>query len=282
MTGLPAGSESMGKPGGARAGLVDYHLHTPRCGHAEGSLEDYVLAGLERGLAEMGFADHLPLPHLADDSLCMSPEQLPVYIAEVRELAGRYPEARLKLGVEADYIPTHLERISTQLAAHSFDYVLGSVHFVDGWGFDDPRYLDGYRDRDLFVLWRRYFELLGDAAESGLFDILAHPDLIKKFGMRPEQDLSETYEDCVQRIAAAGVAVEVSTAGLRKPAGEIYPGPEFLRLCCDAGIPVTLGSDAHSPSEVADAYEMLPEYLAACGCERIALYEDRVRELRAL
>ncbi len=265
-----------------RAGLVDYHLHTPRCGHASGVPEDYVLAGLERGLAEMGFADHLPLLHMRDDTLSMPLEQLPAYVEDIVGLSRRYPEARLRLGIEADFIPTHLDRIAVLVAAHPFDYVIGSVHFIGGWGFDDPRYLDGYRDRDLYELWRRYFELLGDAAECGLFDILAHPDLIKKFGMRPQADLGEIYGDCVQRIAASGVGIEVSTAGLRKPVGEIYPAPEFLRLCCAAGVPVTPGSDAHSPEEVGQDFEMLPDFLAACGCREIAVYRDRVRDFRAL
>ncbi len=265
-----------------RGGLIDYHLHTPRCGHAVGSLEEYVQAGMRLGLTEMGFADHLPLPHLTDETLCMTAEQLPGYVAEVLELGRRYPEAGLKLGIEADFIPTHLDRIATFISAHPFDYVLGSVHFIDGWGFDDPRYLDGYRDRDLYELWQRYFELLGDAAECGIFDILAHPDLIKKFGMKPIRGLEEVYASCVQRVAASGVAIEVSTAGLRKPVGEIYPAPEFLRLCCEAGVAVTLGSDAHSPEEVGYAYEMLPDYLGACGCRGIAVYRERVRELVAL
>ncbi len=275
----PAPSGSQGAA--PRGGLIDYHLHTPRCGHALGGLEEYVSAGMQRGLTEMGFADHLPLPHLTDATLCMSVEELPGYVAEVLELRRRYPEAGLKLGIEADFIPTHLDRIATFISAHPFDYVLGSVHFIDGWGFDDPRNLDGYRERDLYELWQRYFELLGDAAECGIFDILAHPDLIKKFGMKPARGLDEIYETCVQRIAASGVAIEVSTAGLRRPVGEIYPSPEFLRLCCEVGVPVTLGSDAHSPEEVGYAYEMLPDYLAACGCGRIAIYRERVRELVA-
>jgi len=270
-------------PDAARPGrLVDYHLHTRRCGHASGTPEEYVLAGLERGLAEMGFADHLPLVHMRDDTLSMPLDQLPAYVEDVLDLGRRYPEARLRLGIEADFVPTHLDRMAVLLAAHPFDYVIGSVHCIDGWGFDDPRYLDGYRDRNLYELWRRYFDLLGDAAECGLFDILAHPDLIKKFGMRPQEDPGEMYSDCVQRIAASGVGIEVSTAGLRKPVGEIYPAPEFLRLCCAAGVPVTLGSDAHSPAEVGQDFEKLPGFLFACGCREIAVYKDRVREFRAL
>ncbi len=272
---LGAGAVSIGH-------LVDYHLHTARCGHATGTAEEYVLAGLERGLAGMGFADHFPLLHVRDDTLAMPPEQLPSYVEEVLELRERYPEADLRLGIEADFVPTHLERLRILLAGYPFDYIIGSVHFIADWGFDDPRYLDRYGDWDLCELWRRYFELLGDAAECGIFDILAHPDLIKKFGLRPEADLGEVYAGCVQRIAAAGVCIEVSTAGLRKPVREIYPAPALLRACCEAGVPVTLGSDAHSPGEVGDSFELLPELLSACGCGHIALFKERVRELRPL
>jgi len=264
------------------SGLVDYHLHTPRCGHAVGDLEEYVARALLLGLSEVGFSDHFPLLHLRDSTLSMSLEELPHYVEEVNHLAGSVSGVRVRLGIEVDYVPGYVERTAEILSAYAFDYVMGSVHFLDGWGFDDPRYVEGYRGRDLYALWARYFQVLGDAAESGLFDVLAHPDLIKKFGYRPLGDVTPLYESCLDRVAAAGLAVEVSTAGLSKPVGEIYPGEEFLRLCRRREIPVTLGSDAHSPEEVGRFYGAAVELLRRVGYTEIAFFERRRMKLAPL
>ncbi|MDI6873584.1 histidinol-phosphatase HisJ family protein [Candidatus Solincola sp.] len=260
-------------------GLVDYHLHTPRCGHAVGDLEEYVARAMRLGLSEVGFSDHFPLLHLQDPTLSMGLEELPEYVREVSRLAESVSGIRVRLGIEVDYLPGYEERTAEILSAHAFDYVMGSVHFLDGWGFDDPRYVEGYRGRDLHALWARYFQVLGDAAECGLFDVLAHPDLIKKFGFRPRGDVGPLYESCLDRVAAAGLAVEVSTAGLSKPVGEMYPGEDFLRLCRERGIPVTLGSDAHSPEEVGRDYGAAVELLSRVGYREIALFERRRRTL---
>jgi len=258
-------------------GLVDYHLHTARCGHAGGRLDDYAQRAAEMGLHEIGFSDHLPLLHMRDAGLSMGREELPLYVREVEDLRGRFPGLTVRLGIEADYLPQTASRLPNLLDAHPFDYVLGAVHFVDGWAFDDPRNLDGYEGRDLYALWERYFELLAEAAESGLFDILAHPDLIKKFGFRPEADVTHLQERCLDRIAASGVSLEVSTAGLRKPVREIYPGEDFLRLCREREITVTLGSDAHRPGEVGLDFEKAVELLRRVGYGELDIFAARNR-----
>ncbi|MEW6553833.1 MAG: histidinol-phosphatase HisJ family protein [Actinomycetota bacterium] len=257
--------------------LVDYHMHTARCGHAVGRLEDYAARAVELGLREIGFSDHLPLLHTEDPTLSMALDELPLYVREVDELRAAFPALPIRLGIEVDYLPETAPRLLELLDAHPFDYVLGSLHFLDGWAFDDPRNLGGYEGRDLLALWERYFDLLGEAAESRLFDVLAHPDLIKKFGFRPEEDVRHLHERCLDRIAACGVAVEVSTAGLRKPAREIYPDEGFLRECRERGIAVTLGSDAHHPREVGQDFEQALSLLRRVGYEEIALFNRRAR-----
>ena len=257
--------------------MVDYHIHTPRCGHASGELSDYVERCIIKGISEIGIADHFPLLHIKDPRLSMSLEELPYYVEDFERLRDCFPKAVLKLGVEADYVPSELEKLSNLIKDYPFDYVYGAVHYIDGWGFDDPRYLDGYGHWDLFELWSRYFETLGDAAECGIFDILAHPDLIKKFGFKPDEDLSSIYLKAVRRIAKAGVTVEVNTAGLRKPVGEIYPSSDFLMLCKDNGVAVTLGSDAHNPEEVGAGFDLALEMLNKCGYEEIAVFRERRR-----
>mgnify|MGYP005848851165 CR=1 FL=1 len=258
-------------------GLIDYHLHTSRCGHAEGRLEDYAGRAIALGLREIGFSDHFPLLHMRDPTLSMDLAELPSYAREVEGLRGGYPGLEIKLGIEVDYLPQTVELLPPHLDAYPFDYVMGSIHFIDGWGFDDPRHLDGYAGRDLLTLWARYFDLLGEAAECGLFDVLAHPDLIKKFGFRPVEDVRHLYEACLDRVAGAGLAVEVSTAGLRKPVGEIYPGEEFLRLCREREIPVILGSDAHSPREVGEGFREALRLLRRAGYEELVTFSARGR-----
>ncbi|MDD3717356.1 MAG: histidinol-phosphatase HisJ family protein [Actinomycetota bacterium] len=257
--------------------LVDYHVHTARCGHAEGRLEDYAARALEIGLVELGFSDHMPLLHTRDETLSMGLEEFPLYVREVEELRGRYRGPHIRLGIEVDYLPQTASRLHALLDAHPFDYVMGSLHFVDGWGFDDPRNLDGYAGRDLLALWERYFDLLGEAAECGLFDVLAHPDLVKKFGFRPDADVRHLHEDCLDRIAESGVVVEVNTAGLRKPVKEIYPGEDFLRLCRERDISVTLGSDAHRPGEVGRDFEEALSLLRRVGYEELVVFNGRER-----
>jgi len=258
-------------------GLVDYHMHTIRCGHAEGRLEEYAARAVDAGLREIGFSDHFPLLHMEDATLSMRLDELPVYVQEVEGLRAGFPGLPIRLGIEVDYLPETAPRLPSLLNAYPFDYVMGSLHFVDGWGFDDPRYTDGYEGRDLLALWKRYFELLGEAAESGLFDILAHPDLIKKFGFRPDADVRHLYEACLDRVAAAGIAVEVSTAGLRKPVGEIYPSEDFLRLCLERDIAVTLGSDAHHPREVGEGFEEALRLLRRVGYKELAGFSGHMR-----
>jgi len=234
--------------------IVDYHIHTSRCGHARGTMEEYVLAARSRGLKEIGFADHIPMYWLPekqrDSELAMSLGELPGYVEEVYFLREKYPDMVIRLGIEADYIPGKETILNELLSRYAFDYVLGSVHYVDGWGFDNPSFISKYREWDIDELYRRYFRLVQQAALSGLFDVIAHPDLIKKFGYRPAGSLLPVYEETAKIFKKAGVCVEINMAGLRAPVGEIYPHPEFLRQCSKQGLKFSLGSDAHAPEQV--------------------------------
>lgn len=256
-------------------GLLDYHVHTSRCGHAAGRPEDYVRTALGLGLSEIGFSDHFPMLHVDDRTLSMGLEEMPLYVQEVEEMRDRFPGLRVRLGIEADYLPQTVQELGELLKGFPFDFVMGSLHYVDDWGFDDPRNIDGYAHRDIHALWTRYFDLLGDVAECGLFDILSHPDLIKKFGYRPHEDVSGLYEKCLDRVAGAGLVVEVNTAGLRKPVGEIYPGEDFLRLCRERDIPVTLGSDAHHPREVGSDFGAALQLLRRVGYGELTTFSGR-------
>lgn len=252
-----------------RIPLVDYHLHTARCGHAQGQMHQYVEKALELGLEEIGFADHIPQYWLPmqerDATIAMSEEQLPGYVAEVEKLRSYYRPVKIKLGLEVDFVPGYEEEARRILGEFPFDYVLGSVHYIHGWGFDNPVHIHKYQEQDVDEIYRQYFQLVQQAARSGLFHVLAHLDLVKKFGYRPRWELEPLYDETARVLAAAGVAVEINTAGLRVPAREIYPAPALLRACCQHGVPVTTGSDAHAPEQVGYQFGQARELLLAAG-----------------
>lgn len=261
--------------------LVDYHTHTTRCGHAVGTMAEYVEAAIAAGIREIGFSDHIPLYWMPeakrDPGFAMQMEELEAYVADVCRLRERYPEIPIRLGIEADFIPGREEELARILRRFEWDYVIGSVHFIGDWAFDDPSRVNRYAEWDISELYAKFFTLEQMAAESGLFDILAHIDLIKKFGHRPSHDLGRLYADVAERIARAGVAIELSTAGLRKPVGEVYPNPTLLAECCRRGVPLVISSDAHSPEEVAWGFADAKALAMQIGYTEVVRFEQRKR-----
>ena len=274
--------------------LTDYHLHlrpdAPGTEAAEfftaANADRYRGVAEERGIAELGCSEHI---HRFAQALDVwqhefwresATDDLDAYAGFVRE------ETDLKLGIEADFIAGREDRMATLLDTHDWDYVVGSVHFVGEHAVDHDGYeVWDHRSRRPDELWRRYFRTLGEAARSGMFDILAHPDLVKIWGRRrpvPEGDLRRFYELAMDGIAESGIAVEVSTAGLRKPVGELYPAPAFLEMCLDAGCPVALSSDAHVPGDVGRDYDRALELLDALGVRELAVFERRARRLEPI
>lgn len=250
--------------------LIDCHVHTALCGHAKGTAEECVAAAAKLGLQTIAITEHLALPDDIDRNrhLSMPDGALPNYLDEVAAARVAHPEIDVVSGVEADFLADRLEELSAEIRrarAHTAPatLVLGSVHFIGDWAFDDPHHLSEWDGRDILGAWESYFALWCEAVTCGLFDVMSHPDLIKKFGHRPSEDLSALYSDAAAVAADADVVIEVSSAGLRKPVGEIYPGPELLKQFARAGVKATVGSDAHAPAEVGagilDAYAALRE-----------------------
>lgn len=266
--------------------FVDYHTHTVRCGHATGALEEYVESAIAAGLREIGFSDHIPMywlpPEQRDPGIAMAMVELEEYVADVLRVRGRYPGIPVRLGLEADFIPGREEELVRLLERYPWDYVIGSVHFIGEWGFDNPAEVNRYAEWDISELYGKFFTLETMAARSGLFDILAHIDLIKKFGHRPSGDLSRLYADVAQAIAESGTAIELSTAGLRKPVREVYPNPQLLHECCRRGVPLVLSSDAHSPQEVGWSFADARALALQAGCTHTARFEGRRRYLEPI
>lgn len=263
--------------------IADYHLHTFMCGHASGTPEEYVEAAIERGLAEVGFADHMPLVYAEDPDLAMAPDELPLYVERVLELQERFRgRITVRLGIEADYHPPTQAERAGMLSAFEWDYVIGSVHAVGDWIFDDPRHLEVYEDLDIDRFYVDYLRLVGAMADTGLYNTVGHPDLAKKFDFRPSIDLEPYYRALLEKVGAAGMCYEVNTAGLRWPAAEVYPEPAFVKLAASMGVPVTLGSDAHTPADVGRDFDRALELIRGAGYDEMACFENGAMRLRPL
>lgn len=267
--------------------MIDLHTHSWRCRHGSGTAPEYLDAARTAGVRVLAFTEHLPLsPELiaSDDcaaSYAMPEAELHEYVEEVlalkeRSVAEGGPE--VLLGIEADLHPGHEEHVERLLQRYPFDVVLGSVHYVDGWAFDDPDRQDGYAAWDAMALWERYFADVGAAARSGLVDVLGHLDLVKKFGCVPQGDPTDLYARTAEVISASGVTVEINTAGLRKPCAELYPGPALLAELAARGVSLTVGSDAHSPRDVGAGWAEARRALVGVGVTALSVFRGRRRE----
>ncbi len=258
--------------------MIDYHVHTPLCGHARGQPEQYVEEGVRRGLAEMGFADHFPLKALGyapRNPVTMEPGDLPAYVENIKRAAAGAPFP-VKLGVEVDYLPGKMEAAAGILEKYPFDYVIGSVHFVGTWDCTHPLERQEFQRRPLSELYRDYFELIWEACYSGLFDIMAHVDAIKKFGYRPHPEhLVPLYRKTASVLRETGICLEVNTAGLDAEARELYPSTELLRECLRQGVELTAGSDAHAPAQVARHFPQVRRMLQKEGVDRLVTFTGR-------
>jgi len=273
--------------------LTDYHLHlrpddldasADECFTQE-NFERYRAAASERGIAELGVSEHVYRFEQALDIwrhpfwVSYATDDLDAYCTFVRE------QTDLRLGIEADFVPGAEDRTANLLQAREFDYVVGSVHFVREGAVDMDDYSVWDSGRSVEQIWQRYFQTIGEAARSGLFDVLAHPDLVKVWGGErplPEGDLRRYYELALDGIADSGIAVEVSTAGLRKRVAELYPAPAFLEMCLEAGAPVVLSSDAHRPQDVGADYDRALELLDELGVGELCVFERRQRHLQPI
>ncbi len=259
--------------------LVDYHMHT-RLADGTGEPIGYAAVALERGIGEICFTEHAPLAD-RDTDWTMQRSALPEYIDMVRAAQARYPQLSIKLGLEIDYLPGTTAWVRELTAMHPWDFILGSVHFFrDGLPVDRRR--EDWEGQDVNDRWQEYFALWQEAAQTRLFDSLAHPDLPKKFGLRPTIDPLPLFEWALGVVAANGLAIEVSTAGLRKPCREIYPSVSFLQIANRLGIPVTLGSDSHIAADVGLNFDKAVALLHGCGYRQVCRFNQRQRTLTNL
>ena len=266
--------------------IVDYHMHLrgPANGregpidHTVGAVERFAEQAAARGVDEIGFTEHVYY-FREFDRFVEHPYQrsrlghnLDTYCDAIAE--GKRRGLPVKLGIELDWVPGREGELADVLAAYPWDFLLGSVHIVDGDAVDMEPGLWGRRSVE--DVWRRYFEAVGDLATSGLVDVLAHLDVVKIFGRRPEAGaVAAHHAQAAAAVGRAGVAIEVSTAGLRKPVGELYPAPDLLVRCRESGAGATLASDAHVAADVGRDFPAALELLRAAGYETVTVFEGR-------
>lgn len=292
--------------------MSDYHLHlhphvgldhpgdVPQGKYPPGHVEAYMEAAANRGVTELGFTEHLyrcveaaPLlgrfwedPATPEDIARLSEAMVE---ADLTLSLDDYVEAvtsakaeglPVKLGLEVDFFPDTFGAVIEFLAPYPWDYLIGSVHWIGGWAIDASHSVHEFERRGIEAAWDQYYALEAQLAASGAVDVLAHVDVIKKYGLRPECDPSPWYEVVVAAAAESGTAVEVSSQGLRNLADEVYPAPTFLGRFHDAGVPITLASDAHYPAEAAWGHDqVLAEARAAGYATRLRFDRRRPEEV---
>ena len=259
---------------------ADYHMHTPLCRHAVGEPHELAEHAVAAGLTEIGFSDHNPMRADDFDDWRMKLRELDQYVEKVKRARHLFPQLTIKLALEVDYLPGGEGWVQELGRMYRWDYFIGSVHYLsDGWAIDNPQQLSKWKEREPMQVWTAYFERLGMAAESGLFEIIGHADLCKKFCIYPEGDCTPLFRRFLASARRGGVAIELNTAGLRKECREIYPSLPFLKLAAEMDVPVTFGSDAHAPEEVGLNFQEAVEQARAAGYTRCLRFSERQREM---
>lgn len=258
--------------------VSDYHLHLhphsptdqgpPPGVYPDGHIEAFVEVAATRGVTELGFTEHLYRcreagPALGefwrdDGDAWYVPSTVANYEVDRNLSLDSYVSAvvdakdrglPVKLGLEIDFFPDSIDAVLDLVEPYPWDFLIGSVHWIGGWGVDDGRQFEEFERRGVDRAWDDYFALERDLARSGAVDVLAHVDVVKKLGTTPAADPGGWYREVVTGAAGTGTAVEVSSQGLRYPCEEVYPAPRFLEMFHEAGVPITLASDGHRPSE---------------------------------
>ncbi|MEW9672255.1 histidinol-phosphatase [Ammoniphilus sp. 3BR4] len=260
----------------------DLHTHHDRCGHARGKIRDYIEAAIEKGLNIIGIADHSPyftskedqpFPHIA-----MGKSQFPEYINEVLQLKQLYREKiEVLLGVESDFLPEHVESYRRHYDSYPFDYIIGSVHHVDGINIFKKDRWDGLTKQEKIRTKETYYNLIDQSARSGMFQILGHIDAIKGFYPSFSGIQTAAVEYTLKVIGECDIAIEINTSGKTKDVGGWYPSDDILEIARHYGVKVTFGSDAHDPERVGDEFDLVRQHLKEIGFSEWVYFKQKKR-----
>lgn len=267
---------------------IDYHTHHARCGHAVGSLEEYIQRGIEIGLQQIGLSDHMPLIHVNPATyypeMAMPMEELPRYVEECFLLKEKYKsQIDIRVGMEGDYIEGYEAEIEQIIHAYPWDYVIGSVHFLGEWDITDFRQTHGWEGRDPLEVYHQYYQAVEKAVRTGFYDYMGHIDVIKRFGYGPPADqLHEVKEmelQVLRTVAEQQLAIELNASGLRMPCEEMFPSRRMLEAAFALNIPITIGSDAHQPERLGQYLDQARALLRDVGYTQLATFQARERTL---
>jgi histidinol-phosphatase (PHP family) len=257
--------------------VYESHMHTELCGHAVGEVEEYAAVAERRGMAGIIVTCHNPMPveDFGGRVTRMREDEFPTYLAMVQAAAETWAgRVDIRLGLECDYFPGYESYLKDQLASAPFHHVLGSIHP------HFPVWQNRFFGADVATTWVNYFQQVAEAAETGLFDTMSHPDLIKNWFAQqwnPGQVMEEICE-CLDRVAATGVAMELNTSGMYKPVREMNPGVAILEQMRQRNIPVVVGADAHEPMRTGEGYRRAYTLLHSVGYRSVSQFLDRQRQ----
>ena len=254
--------------------IVDLHNHTILCHHASGSIDEYIKKAIETKTEYFGFSDHAPMDF--DPKYRMNFNQMNTYEKDVLDAKLRYKDKiNILLGYEVDYLKGHMD---DRVLNAKVDYLIGSVHFIEGWGFDNPEFIGRYEEQDIDEIWQKYFDTIEEMANTKLFDIVGHLDLIKVFKFMPKKDITLIARNALIAIKKADMVIEINVAGYRKPIKEAYPSSSLLQLAFKLEIPITFGSDAHEPNQVSLFNDEVIKLAKSVGYIECAYFENRKRK----
>ena len=253
---------------------VDLHNHTTRCNHATGTIDEYIQKAIALGIDIYGFSEHAPMDF--DPKYRLEFEEMGAYMQEISQAKENYKkDITILLGYEVDYLVGYMD---SRVLEAKVDYLIGSVHFIDKWGFDNPEFIGEYENRDIDQIWQEYFDTIEAMAQSNSFDIVGHFDLIKVFKFMPKKDIRLLAQKALQAIKKSNMVLEINSAGLRKPIKELYPSLPLLQEAYALDIPITFGSDAHSVEQVGFGYETALSVAKEVGYSKVVTFSNRQRE----
>jgi len=252
---------------------VDLHNHTTLCNHADGSMEKYIQKAIELGIDIYGFSEHAPMKNF-EDGYRLVLEKKDFYENSILELQKKYQEQiKITLGYEVDYMSG--DYILDEIKNANVDYLIGSVHYLDKWGFDNPEFISVYKNKNIDTIWEEYFEAIEAMARTGYFNIVGHLDLIKVFNYLPNKDIKSLAYKSLQQIKKSNMVIEINSAGYRKPIGEQYPSSELLELAYELDIPITFSSDAHSVGHIGFKYEEVKALAHKIGYNSCVYFQNK-------
>ena len=254
---------------------VDLHNHTTLCNHASGTIDSYIQEAIKKGIKYYGFSDHAPMDF--EPQYRMSFKQMKGYEQDIKQAKEKYKDkCEILLGYEVDYLQGHVD---DRVLNADVDYLIGSVHFIDKWGFDNPEFIGKYADKDIDEIWQEYFDTVEEMVSTKLFDIVGHIDLIKIFKYMPKKNISSLAIKTLKAIKKADMVIELNSAGFRKPIGEAYPSLDILKEAYKLGIKITFGSDAHAPEQVLQNYEKILNMAKSVGYTQCVIFRKRKKFL---